>query len=40
MTWRGLGIAEAGAAIAALLAFTIAFLAIAVWRFRWQEQEP
>ncbi|MCC7198561.1 MAG: ABC transporter permease [Gammaproteobacteria bacterium] len=39
MTWRGLGIAEAGAAIAALLAFTLAFLAIAVWRFRWQEVE-
>jgi ABC-2 type transport system permease protein len=35
MTWRGLGLDEALPAIGALLGFTTAFLAIAVWRFRW-----
>ena len=35
MTWRGLGLSDALPAIAALLAFAAAFLAIAVWRFRW-----
>jgi ABC-2 type transport system permease protein len=35
MTWRGLGLAAALPAIAALLAFTAAFLAVALWRFRW-----
>ena len=35
MTWRGLGLAAALPTIAALLAFTAAFLAVALWRFRW-----
>jgi ABC-2 type transport system permease protein len=35
MTWRGLGMDEAWPAIAALCTFAAAFLAIAVWRFRW-----
>lgn len=35
MTWRGLGLGEALPAIGALLGFTAAFLAIAIWRFRW-----
>jgi ABC-2 type transport system permease protein len=35
MTWRGLGLADALPTIGALLAFTTLFLAIAVWRFRW-----
>lgn len=35
MTWRGLGMDEAWPAIAALCGFAAAFLAIAVWRFRW-----
>lgn len=35
MTWRGLGMDEAWPAIAALCGFALAFLAIAVWRFRW-----
>ena len=35
MTWRGLGMDEAWPAIAALCGFAALFLAIAVWRFRW-----
>jgi ABC-2 type transport system permease protein len=35
MTWRGLGLDQALPAIGALLGFTAAFLAIAIWRFRW-----
>jgi ABC-2 type transport system permease protein len=35
MTWRGLGMDEAWPAIAALCGFAAMFLAIAVWRFRW-----
>jgi ABC-2 type transport system permease protein len=35
MTWRGLGLDQALPAIGALLGFTAIFLAIAIWRFRW-----
>jgi len=35
MTWRGLGMDEAWPAIAALCSFALAFLSVAVWRFRW-----
>lgn len=35
MTWRGLGLDQALPAIGALLGFTAVFLAIAIWRFRW-----
>jgi ABC-2 type transport system permease protein len=35
MTWRGLGFGDAMPAIGALLGFTVAFLLVAVWRFRW-----
>lgn len=37
MTWRGLPLAAAGQAIAALLAFSALFGAVALWRFRWDE---
>ena len=37
MTWRGLGFSAAIAPIAALLAFSALFAAIALWRFDWEE---
>lgn len=37
MTWRGLGLQAALPAIGALLAFSLVFAAIAVWRFDWEE---
>jgi len=37
MTWRGLGFDAAIAPIAALLAFSALFAAIAIWRFDWEE---
>ena len=37
MTWRGLGFDAAIAPIAALLAFSVLFAAIAIWRFDWEE---
>jgi ABC-2 type transport system permease protein len=35
MTWRGLPLASAAPAIAALLGFALAFELLALWRFRW-----
>lgn len=37
MTWRGLGLPHAVPAIVALLGFSALFLAVAVWRFRWDD---
>jgi ABC-2 type transport system permease protein len=37
MTWRGLGLAAALPAVAAMLTFSVAFGAIAVACFRWEE---
>ncbi len=37
MTWRGLGLHAAAAPVAVLGATAILFLAIAIWRFRWEE---
>ena len=37
MTWRGLGADAAIAPIAVMLAFALAFAAIAIWRFDWEE---
>jgi ABC-2 type transport system permease protein len=37
MTWRGLGFAEAVMPCLVMLGFTAAFMALAVWRFRWEE---
>ena len=37
MTWRGLGFSEALPPIAVLLAFSVLFGAVAVWKFRWDE---
>ena len=37
MTWRGLGADAAVAPIAVMLAFALAFAAIAIWRFDWEE---
>ena len=37
MTWRGLGLDAALLPIAAMLAFSAAFTAIAIWRFEWEE---
>ena len=37
MTWRGLGFDAAIAPIAMLLAFSVLFAAIAIWRFDWEE---
>ena len=37
MTWRGLGFSAAIGPIAALLAFSALFAAIAIWRFDWEE---
>lgn len=37
MTWRGLGAEAAVAPIAVMLAFALAFAAIAIWRFDWEE---
>ncbi len=37
MTWRGLGFDAAIAPIAALLAFSVLFATIAIWRFDWEE---
>ncbi len=37
MTWRGQGLTAALPTIAALLAFSLAFALIAVWRFDWEE---
>ena len=37
MTWRGLGLADALPAVAALLGFSLLFGLLALWRFRWNE---
>lgn len=37
MTWRGLGFSEALLPSAVMLGFTAAFMALALWRFRWEE---
>jgi ABC-2 type transport system permease protein len=37
MTWRGLGFSAAVMPILVLLGFSLAFSALAVWRFRWEE---
>jgi ABC-2 type transport system permease protein len=37
MTWRGLGIDAAIAPVAVLLAFSVLFTAVAIWRFDWEE---
>ena len=37
MTWRGQGFGEALLPSGVMLAFTAAFMGIAVWRFRWEE---
>ena len=37
MTWRGLGLDAALVPIGAMLAFSAAFTAIAIWRFEWEE---
>lgn len=37
MTWRGLGLDAAVVPIGAMLAFSAAFTAIAIWRFDWEE---
>jgi len=37
MTWRGLGIDAAVAPVAVLLAFSVLFTAVAIWRFDWEE---
>ena len=37
MTWRGLGLDAAMLPIGAMLAFSTAFTAIAIWRFDWEE---
>jgi ABC-2 type transport system permease protein len=37
MTWRGLGLHAAAAPVAVLCASAILCLAVAIWRFRWEE---
>lgn len=37
MTWRGLGLDAAVAPVLALLGFAVAFTALALWRFDWEE---
>jgi ABC-2 type transport system permease protein len=37
MTWRGLGIDAAIGPVVVLLAFTVLFTAVAIWRFDWEE---
>jgi ABC-2 type transport system permease protein len=37
MSWRGLGFGSAVMPILVLLGFALAFSALAVWRFRWEE---
>ncbi|MEO7056545.1 MAG: ABC transporter permease, partial [Caldimonas sp.] len=37
MTWRGLGIGAAAGPIGVMLAFAVAFAALAIWRFDWEE---
>jgi ABC-2 type transport system permease protein len=37
MTWRGMGLDAAWRPIAAMLAFTVLFTVVAVWRFDWEE---
>jgi ABC-2 type transport system permease protein len=37
MTWRGMGFAAAVGPIVVMLAFSIVFAALAVWRFDWEE---
>jgi ABC-2 type transport system permease protein len=37
MTWRGLGINAAIAPVVVLLAFSVLFTAVAIWRFDWEE---
>ena len=37
MTWRGLGLDATAVPIGAMLAFSAAFTAIAIWRFDWEE---
>ena len=37
MTWRGLGVDAAIAPVAVLLAFSVLFTAVAIWRFDWEE---
>jgi ABC-2 type transport system permease protein len=38
VTWRGVGLGGALPAVGILLGFTLLFGAVAVWRFRWQEE--
>jgi ABC-2 type transport system permease protein len=38
MTWRGLGIEAAAGPVAGMLAFTLVFGALAIWRFRWETE--
>lgn len=38
VTWRGLGLGEVLPAIGVLLGFTVLFAAVALWRFRWEEE--
>jgi ABC-2 type transport system permease protein len=37
MTWRGLGIDAAVMPVLVLLGFSLAFSALAMWRFRWED---
>jgi len=37
MTWRGQGFSEALLPTAVMLGFTAVFMAVALWRFRWEE---
>jgi ABC-2 type transport system permease protein len=37
MTWRGLGVDAAIAPVVVLLAFSVLFTAVAIWRFDWEE---
>jgi hypothetical protein len=37
MTWRGLGLHAAAAPVAVLGTAALLCLAIAIWRFRWEE---
>jgi ABC-2 type transport system permease protein len=37
MTWRGQGFSAALAPVGAMLAFSVAFAALAIWKFDWDE---
>lgn len=37
MTWRGLGLEAAVMPIAAMVGFSVVFMAVAIWRFDWEE---